>query len=276
MSTLTLRLVQKPAGRVDLSPLLPAKLAGKSLEAIGRMRLACGGRKVPLSSLFELEGETDALDTLHFKRSCNLLDNIGKGLEEGRIKVNGDVGDNLGREMRGGEITVRGDAGLWVGSAMSGGHIRIQGDVGDHLACARPGDPMGLKGGTIHVRGNAGDRIGDRMRRGIVLVEGDCGDYCGARMLAGTIVVLGQAGAFTGFSMKRGTLLLAHEPEHIPASFNDCGTLQLGFLVLLYRELAKMSSKFKKNDNLPTVVRRYAGDLSWDGKGELLILPAAP
>lgn len=276
MSALSFKLIAEPAHRVDLSALNLEKLAGKTIEAIGRMRLPCGNRKIALGSLFEVDGDPATASKIKIKRCSNRLDNIGRELNGGTLEISGSVGDYLGRDMRAGSITVKGNAGNWVGTGMRAGTIEIGGDAGDYLASARPGDAQGMKNGTIHVHGNIGDRAGDRMRRGMVIVEGDAGDYCGARMLAGTIMVLGQSGSFTGFSMKRGTLLLSQKPRHIPATFNDCGQFELGFLGLLFRDLASRHRSLKKFRDFHPLVQRYAGDLAWNGKGELLIMQSSP
>ncbi len=275
MSSLTFKLISEPRQRVDLSALNLGKLAGKTVEAIKRMRLPCGNRKIALGSLFEVDGDPAMATGIKIKRCSEKLDNIGRELAGGSIEISGAAGDYLGRDMHHGHITVKGNTGNWVGSGMHGGSIEIRGNAGDYLASARPGDPQGMRHGIIHVHGNIGARAGDRMRRGTVIVEGDAGDYCGARMLAGTIVVLGQAGDFTGFSMKRGTLLLCRPPRHMLSTFNDCGQFELGFLRLLFHDLASRHASLKKFRELRPLVQRYAGDLAWNGKGELLIMQTA-
>ncbi len=273
MSVLTLTLIQKPVQNVDMSPLIPERLAGKSLETIGRMRLSSGNKKIAVKQLFELEGE--AGDSLQINKATERLELIGAGMTSGSIDVRGNAGDYLGFAMQAGRIKLKGNAADWLGSNMKNGHIEVTGNVGDYMASARPGDPQGMKGGVIHVRGNVGARLGDRMRRGMIAIEGDTGDYCGARMLAGTIVVLGQVGEFPGYAMKRGTLLMTQKPVSIPASFNFCGKYKPVFLGLVFRDLINLSKSFKAyKDFLPTV-ERYAGDLSWDGKGEILIMHKA-
>jgi len=276
MSALTFKLITEPPQRVDLSALNADSLSGKTVAAIKRMHLPCGNTRIALGSLFEVDGDPAKAARIKIRKCSEKLDNIGRDLNGGSIEISGNVGDYLGRNMRDGNITLKGTAGNWVGTGMRAGIIEIKGNAGDYLASARPGDPLGMKNGTIHVHGNIGDRAGDRMRRGMVIVEGNAGDYCGARMLAGTIMVLGQAGSFTGFSMKRGTLLLSQAPRHIPATFNDCGQLELGFLRLLFRDLASRHRSLVWLKNFSPLVQRYAGDLAWNGKGELLILQTAP
>jgi formylmethanofuran dehydrogenase subunit C len=89
-------------------------------------------------------------------------------------------------------------------------------------------------------------------------------------MIAGTIVILGQTGTQTGLAMRRGTLLLTRDPVSRPATFNDNGCHDLGFLSLLVRSLqeeAAVSDLAERGSR----VRRWLGDLGCDGKGEILV-----
>ena len=121
--------------------------------------------------------------------------------------------------------------------------------------------------GKVTVCGDAGDRLGDKMRRGIILVEGSVGDYTGSRMLAGTLGILGKTGAYTGFAMKRGTILLAQTPI-LHATMQNCGVHTLLFLNLLFKSLE--NPQFSAIAS--TRVQRFAGDLSVNGNGEILVL----
>ena len=122
--------------------------------------------------------------------------------------------------------------------------------------------------GSITVCGDVGDRLGDKMRRGTILVEGNAGDYAGSRMLAGTIGIYGKTGAYTGYAMKRGTILLNEMPS-LHATIQDCGTHNLAFLHLLFKSYAPNSSFAKLTS---TRAQRFAGDLSTNGNGEILVL----
>jgi formylmethanofuran dehydrogenase subunit C len=129
-----------------------------------------------------------------------------------------------------------------------------------------------MQGGIVIVKGNAGERAGDHLRRGAILIEGNAGGYLGARMTAGTIGVLGKVGAYPGYAMKRGTLLLLQAPDAIPATFNDCGAHALGFLPLLLKGFQQYQTRFGALAAEVKRVRRYAGDLSGGGKGEILVV----
>lgn len=123
--------------------------------------------------------------------------------------------------------------------------------------------------GKITVCGNAGDRLGDKMRRGLILVEGNVGDYAASRMLAGTLGILGKCGAYTGFAMKRGTILLKETPQ-LHATIQDCGVHTLPFLSLLFKSLENPQFSAIASNR----VQRFAGDLSVNGNGEILVLQA--
>ncbi len=269
MSPLVLTLRAPPPLRIDLGPVVPQRLAGRSPEAIARLPLWLGNRETPLGEIFQLGGDDPG--RLILRGDCARLDRIGAGLEAGQITVEGDAGWYLGQDMLGGRIRVKGNAGAFAGAAMAGGSLEIQGDAGDFLGGAVPGARQGMRGGQILVRGRCGDRAGDRLRRGWILILGDAGAYCGSRMLAGTLVVLGRTGAHAGLGMRRGTLLLAQAPDSLPPTFNDSGQLELTFLRLLYRALRRADPAFDRFDPDACRVRRQVGDLACQGQGEILI-----
>lgn len=266
MSALTLNLRLTAAGRVDMRGILPEKLAGLSTDAIARLPLMLDGRARALGELFEvIRGDAAHLV---IRAETDRLDNLGAEMAGGRITVEGPAGAYAGLDMRGGEIVLRGGAGDFAACGMKGGLLRIEGRVGDCLGAARSGERNGMSGGVVAVSGSVGARAGDRMRRGLILIRGNVGDYCGSRMLAGSIVVAGACGALPGFGLRRGSLILSRFPPSIPASFNDSGVVELSWLNLLRRHVEEI---------LPGVapdtarVRRYMGDLTFGGKGEILV-----
>ena len=267
MSALTLSLKTKPSQRVDLSPLTPDQLAGKSAAEIAGIELYSGNRRLRVDELFDISG--DDTNDIVIRNSCSKLDAIGSHMKGGRITVIGNAGDYLGFEMAGGELTVQGDVEAFAASGLRNGFVHIQGNAGDYLGGAIAGDKQGMKGGTVIVTGNAGDRVGDQMRRGLLLIEGNVGDYCACRMIAGTIGVLGNVGEYTAYGMRRGTLLLSKTPQ-LHATMTDCGTHTLPFLSLMFKSFAGLPGRFAEISG--NRVRRYAGDIACDGKGEILVL----
>lgn len=268
MSALTFTLNSQPKQRVDMSPLTPINLVGKSNNEIAAIGLPCGKSLIPVRELFNITG--DDVQNIVIDNSFDKLDFIGKELDGGSITVNGNVGAYLGFGMKSGTIKVNGNVGIFAGCEMKKGGIEINGDTGDFLGGALPGNKMGMKGGVILVKGNAGARAGDHMRRGMILIEGNAGDYCGSRMTAGTIAVMGNTGRYVGYAMRRGTLLLWNQPQLLP-SFNDCGAHTLGFLPLLFNSFNSINSKFADASAAFNRVQRYAGDMSELGRGELLV-----
>ena len=268
MSALTFTLKHIPDQRVDMSPLVPHQLKDMTLADVAALLLQSGKRRLRVDELFTIDG-SDIFNII-FKNSVEKLDFIGKELEGGSICVDGDAGAYLGFGMKSGEIKVSGNAGIYAACEMKKGYLEVSGNVEDFLGAALPGNKMGMKGGTVLVKGNAGQRVGDHMRRGNILIEGNAGNYCGSRMTAGTIAVMGQTGRYLGYAMRRGTLLLWNQPKVSP-SFNDCGAHTLAFLPILFASFKTLNSRFADNSIAFNQVRRYAGDMSERGHGEVLV-----
>ncbi|MGH8552029.1 MAG: formylmethanofuran dehydrogenase subunit C [Methylococcales bacterium] len=268
MSSLTFTLRKKPAQRIDLSPLVGDKLKGMPIDAIRKLVLRAGRRQIEVDELFDVYG--DPGEAFIIRNSCNKLDYIGREQKSGTVTVEGEAGAYLGMGMKGGTITVIGSAGIFAGCEMKGGFLEIKGNAGDFLGAALPGNKHGMRGGTVLVKGNVGQRAGDQLRRGILLIEGNADDYCGCRMTAGTIAVMGDTGRYLGYAMKRGTLLLWKQPK-VPPTFNDCGAHTLTFLSLFFASMKDFDSKFSESVAVFNRVRRYGGDMSSSGRGEILI-----
>jgi formylmethanofuran dehydrogenase subunit C len=269
MTALTFTLKTEPKQRIDVSPLIPEALAGKSTAEMGALRLQTGNRQLRADELFRIEG-TDA-SHLVFKGNTGKLDFVGKGMSQGELDVSGDAGSYLGMQMKGGRIIVKGSIDAYGACEMRNGTVVIHGNAGDFLGACLPGNKKGMAGGVVVVKGDVGDRAGDHMRRGAILIEGNAGAYLGSRMTAGTIAVLGRTGPHIGYAMGRGTLLLAQAPAAMPPTFNDCGTHTLGFIPLLLKGFADFDTRFAGMSDTLKRVRRYAGDMCGLGKGEILV-----
>jgi formylmethanofuran dehydrogenase subunit C len=267
MSALTFTLKKDLAQKLDVSPLTPDLLTGKSLAEISATLLWYGKKQIRVDEAFEITGKDT--NEIIFDQSTSKIDYIGSGLKTGRITVNGDAGAFLAFQMHRGNITVNGNVNDFAATEMAGGLLLINHNVGDYLGAALVGNKKGMKGGTIIVKGNAGERTGDQMRRGIILIEGNVGNYCASRMLAGTIGVLGNVGEYVGYGMRRGTILLTQTPK-LHATIQDCGIHTMPFLSLMFKSFSDFPSKFAHiNQNR---VHRFAGDIGNDGKGEILVL----
>jgi formylmethanofuran dehydrogenase subunit C len=267
VSALTLTLRQAPEQRLDLSPLVPHLLAGKTAAEIEKIELHTTRTLATVGDLFRLRmGDAGQI---RIEGSVGRLDRIGHAMTDGEIFVEGDAGAQAGRLMRGGSLVIHGSAGPWAGSAMVGGRLEVLRDAGDHLGGPFAGETVAMRGGVIVVRGGAGARAADRMRRGTIVVEGPCGPYAGSRMIAGTLVLLGRAGPLPGYLMKRGTIALGADCEELSPTFIDCGTHALVAMRLMADFVAPLSRR--AGTALRAPLRRYAGDMAVLGKGEIFI-----
>jgi len=188
---LTLTLRERPDQRLDLSPLVPHALAGKTIRQIERMELQTGHRPIRLADVFRVRAGD--IEQIRIQGGCDRLDYVGQEMNSGELIVEGNVGIQAGR-LSGGRLTVLGNAGPWAASGMKAGVLEIRGAAGDRLGGALAGEVAGMRGGIVIVRGSVGERAGDRMRRGTIIVEGEAGPYAGSRMIAGTLIV--QFGGF--------------------------------------------------------------------------------
>ncbi len=268
MNGVELRLMDKPEFDLDISDLIPEKIAGKSLDTIKRIRLSHGNRRIALGDLFELNEIPD--ETIMFNGATRKLRRIGRGMTSGTIEVRGNAGDELGSLMSGGTIKVRGSAGDYVGGSMHGGAIEISGSTGDFTGGALPSSPLGMRNGLIRVGKDVGGRTGDRMRRGLIIVNGDAGGYCGTNMVAGTIIVAGRSAPGIGLGMRRGTIVALQAPSELPATFNDCGTYSLAILAVLSAYVRSIDRRAFSRLRAMSEVRRFTGDIGCNGQGEIL------
>jgi len=261
---LTLTLRERPDQRLDCSPLVPFRLAGKSAAEIARIELQTTRVRVTVGDLFRVR--MGAASHVRLEGGSDRLDQIGQDMNGGEITVEGDVGIQAGRMMAGGLLAIRGSAGRWAGSGMKGGTIEIAGSAGDRIGGPLAGETAGMRGGVVIVRGSAGERAGDKMRRGTVIVERDAGPYAASRMIAGTVIVCGKTGPLPGYLMNRGSLVLGRQAVLAP-TFIDCGTYDLVALRLLGAFVKVHSARAAALLRKP--LRRLAGDMAVSGKGEI-------
>ena len=267
LNPLTFSLRAAPAQRLDLSPLTPQNLAGKTIAEIERIDVGTTRVRVTAGDVFRIRDGDPT--TLVVEGGAERFDRVGMGLTAGSIRVEGEVGVEAGRLMSGGQLTIHGRAGPFAGSGMKGGTLTIQGDAGERLAGPLSGETVGMSGGVLHVSGDAGERAGDRLRRGFILIEGRAGSYAGSRMIAGTLAIGGEAGDLPGYLMGRGTILLGRGATLVSPSFGDCGEHELVAARLLADYVAQGSVKLAELFRRP--LRRLAGDLAALGKGEILL-----
>jgi formylmethanofuran dehydrogenase subunit C len=267
LSAMTFSLRAAPAQRLDLAPLTPQNLAGKTVAEIEHIEVGTTRVRVTTGDVFRIrEGDPTVI---LIEGGSARFDRVGMGMSAGSIRVEGEVGVEAGRQMSGGQLTVDGAAGPFAGSGMKGGTLTIQGDAGERLAGPLSGETVGMSGGVLHVRGDAGERAGDRLRRGFILIEGRAGAYAGSRMIAGTLAIGGEAGDLPGYLMGRGTILLGRGATLLSPTFGDCGEYELVAARLLADYIAQTSAKLADLFRRP--LQRLAGDLATLGKGEILL-----
>jgi len=264
---LTLTLLQRPHQRLDLSPLVPHGLAGKTAREIEQIDLQTTRQRIKVGDVFRLR--MGDVEQIRVQGACDRLDYIGREMKSGEILVEGDVGVQAGRLMAGGRLTVLGNAGPWAASGMKAGAFEICGAAGARLGGPLAGEIAGMRGGIVVVRGSVGERAGDRMRRGTIVIEGEAGPYAGSRMIAGTLIVRRKAGPLPGFLLKRGTIVLGDSCSVLLPTFADCGQYDL----VAMRWMAEMIEPYSKAAAvlLRRPLTRFAGDMAVLGKGEIFV-----
>lgn len=266
MSTLTLTLKAAPSELIDLSELIPSKIAGFSAADVARLKANASG-SLEIGDLFDVAGS--AGDTIVVAGSSSFLDMIGAGLDGGTVVIEGNVGNGVGQGMKSGRIDARGSVGQFLGSGLKAGLITVKGSAGDLAGAIRPGAKFGMLGGIVVVDGNVGARAGERMRRGAIIARGTFGPAAGSRMVGGTLWTEAGFGAGPGPLLRRGTLI-GPKADSILPTYLDCGQHDLNVLKILSRYMAETLGPLAPKA-LPGKVRKYAGDMAGIGKGELLI-----
>jgi len=285
LDEITLRLKEPSSIPIEADSICPDRFAGRSQAEIEALPAYYGRRKVTLGDLFTVEGEHS--NHIVVEGYLSHVKRIGQGMSQGRIIIQGDVGMHLGAKMRGGDISVHGDVGNWAGAHMSGGVIRVHGNAGPMLGAAYAGETRGMRGGVIIVEGDAGPRAGERMRRGLIAVQGSLGEFAGARMIAGSIFVFGTLGARAGAGMKRGTIValgggtvgdrpqqrVGDRPQQqdglLPTFRYNCA-YRPTFLRYYLRRLHEWGLPVTP-EQVEGIFRRYTGDITTLGKGEILV-----
>lgn len=264
---ITLTLKRELPVPLEVEALTPDRLANLPHDDVRALPVYLGKRTCRLDEFFEVEGA--ASDELVIHGQAQRVKSIGRGMTRGRITIHGDAGMHLGAGMEGGTIEVFGNASDWVGGEMSGGLIHVHGNAGGQVGAAYRGSLSGMRGGTILINGTAGMEIGMRMRRGTIVVGGPVKDFAGLQMKGGTLFLLAGAEIRTGAWMSRGTIV-SLVPLRLLPTFSYACSYQPPFLQLYARHLAALGIAIP-HDGAAGAYRRYTGDASVPGKGELLV-----
>jgi formylmethanofuran dehydrogenase subunit C len=265
MLILTLR--EQPTVPLEAEALSPDLTAGLSPEAVRALPVYLGKRQLRVADFFDVDGNPG--DELQIRGSADRVKWIGRGMTRGRIHVVGNAGMHLGAYMKGGSIEVTGNASDWLGAEMSGGSIRVHGNAGGQIGAAYRGSSSGMRDGTILIDGSAGLEVGMRMRRGLIAVGGRVKDFTGLEMKGGTVVLRGGAELRTGAWMARGTIISV-SPIMLLPTFSYASTYNPTFLRLWGRYLSAQGFGIPYEDRVGAY-RRYLGDTSVPGKGEIFI-----
>ncbi|SDY08901.1 formylmethanofuran dehydrogenase, subunit C [Acetomicrobium thermoterrenum DSM 13490] len=265
--TLTLKEIGKVPVEVD--GILPETVLSLGAKEIGQLKVQIGKQTVELGDIFDIKCHGD--EVLIFEGDLKSVKRIGENMSQGRIMVKGDAGMHLGQRMKGGTIVVNGNLEPRCCCEMSGGTVVVKGNAKAMLGSPLPGNSKGMRGGMIMVFGSVGNRVGEGMRRGLIAVTGDAGDFAGANMIAGTIVVFGKMGLNAGGGMKRGSIVSIGGTDRVLSTFGYSCLYSPTYLKLYFKYL--WDKGFPITDEIFNgLYRRYVGDMSSLGKGEILIL----
>jgi formylmethanofuran dehydrogenase subunit C len=268
---ITFTLKEQPQVPLEAEALSPDVMVQLANSAIRALPVFLGKRQCRVDDFFTVEGE--ASDELEIRGDARKVKWIGRAMTRGRITVVGNAGMHLGAYMKGGSIEVSGDAFDWLGAEMSGGLIRIRGNAGGQVGAAYRGSMSGMTDGTIVIHGAAGLEVGMRMKRGIIAVGGPVRDFAGLQMKGGTIVLGGGSELRTGAWMIRGTII-ALTPVRLLPTFMYAATYTPTFMRLYAKHLATLGVTLPYEDQAGAY-RRYTGDTSVPGKGEILVWSAS-
>ena len=226
-----------------------------------------GKRQCRLDDFFAVEGSGG--DDIEVRGDAGRVKWMGQGMTRGRLRIVGNAGMHLGSAMKGGSIEVTGNASDWIGAEMTNGLIRIHGNAGGQAGAAYRGSMAGMKGGTILIGGSAGLEVGMRMKRGTIAVKGKVRDFAGLQMKGGTIVLLGGAEIRAGAMMIRGTII-SLAPLRLLPTFTYACQYNPAVLNVYAKHLHRLGFPIPCSEHAGAY-RRYSGDSSVPGKGEILL-----
>lgn len=264
---ITLYLKRQPTVPLEAEVLSPDTVAELSHAEICSLIVYHGKRQLPLGEFFDVEGERSADVEIH--GDLNKVRWIGRAMSRGSVTIHGNVGMHLGAYMTDGRIEVHGNAGDWIGAEMKNGLIHVHGNAGGQIGAAYRGSLAGMKNGTILVDGSAGIEVGMRMRRGTIVIGGPARDFAGLQMKGGTIILLSGAEIRTGAWMQRGTII-SLQPLQMMPTFSYATAYNPTFVNVYARYIKQFGVDLPDAAGEGTY-RRYSGDLSVPGKGEILV-----
>ncbi|MHA1637628.1 MAG: formylmethanofuran dehydrogenase subunit C [Candidatus Thorarchaeota archaeon] len=264
--TVYLTLKQLPDLPIEADVITPNKFAGKSIDEIGKLQVIHGNTSPELIEFFDIKGESgETPDDTEIVISGDLrnVKMIGKGMNGGRIQVEGDAGMYLGAEMVAGRIQVNGSVDAWAAAEMKGGNIQIDGDAGDCLCAGYRGTPDGMEGGRVYVAGNVGREMALHMRKGFIAVKGNVAELSAARMSGGSIIVNGTIGERVAVEATKGMIFALGKIESLHPTFKFSGTSEREFTGYYLKYLKSRRPDFLEEEILSTEKWiKFVGDLA--------------
>jgi len=278
--TVHLKLTKEPDIPLEADTITPTHFAGKSVAEIGKLPVLQGNQTLNLATFFDVSGDAGATaDETEIVVSGNLkhVKMIGKGMNGGRITVEGDVGMYLGAEMIAGRIHVKGSVGSWAAAEMEGGNIQIEGDAGDYLCAGYRGSPDGMKGGRVYVAGNVGREMGAHMRKGFIAVKGDVDTLAAVRMKGGTIIVAGNIADRLGVEATKGMIFCLGKVDSLLPTYKFSGISEREFTNYYLKYLKSRRPDFVSEDlDFSEKWAKFMGDFAeGDPKQEIYLREAA-
>ena len=244
---ITLTLKEQPSVPLEAETISPDVCAPLALDQVRALPVFLGKRQLRLDDFFSVAGAGG--EELELHGEAGRVKWIGRGMTRGRIRVVGNAGMHLGAYMKGGTIEVTGNAADWIGAEMRGGLIRIQGNAGGQIGAAYRGSLSGMNGGTI-------------------AVKGPVRDFAGLQMKGGTIILMSGAEIRTGAWMQRGTIV-SLAPLRLLPTFGYACSYNPTFLRVYAKQLLALGFSIPHQTS-EGAYRRYTGDTSVPGKGEVL------
>jgi formylmethanofuran dehydrogenase subunit C len=277
--TVNLSLKTEPDLPIEADMIVPHHFMGKTVEEIGKLPVLQGNQTLQLKDFFDIQGQAGetAEDTeIHIVGDLRKVKMIGKGMNGGRITVEGDVGMYLGAEMIAGRIHVKGSVGSWAAAEMQGGNIQIEGNAGDRLCTDYRGSKDGMTGGRVYVAGNVGREMGSHMRKGFITVKGNVDELAAARMSGGTIIVCGNLAGRVGASATKGMIFVLGKIESIMPTYVPSGTSEREFTNYYLRYVKSRRPDFIQAD-IPYTEKwmKFMGDLAEEDPKEEIYVRAS-
>jgi formylmethanofuran dehydrogenase subunit C len=263
--TLTLRAPLEESIEADC--IAPNAFGSLGESEIGALPVWVRRNRRTLADYFDVKGGRSA--SARVIGDVRRAHRIGAVMADGNLVVEGDVGSRLAMGMTGGRIDILGSAGDDAGLGMSGGSLRIRRNAGDRVGGGVPGASRGMTGGEIVVDGSVGADAGARMRRGLLFVGGDAGIHAARAMIAGTVIVIGRVGNEPAFASKRGSLVVAGGVE-VPVTYRFACDYEPPHVRLALTYLGRRYGLSLGRELVQGRFRRYCGDASTVGKGEIL------